>query len=379
MFNWDETQLEFFMEECFDLAKKAQGRTSPNPLVGAVVLDKNGFVVGRGFHSRSGDHHAEVNALVEAGDKAKDGTLFVNLEPCCHIGKTGPCVDAIIKSGIREVVFSNYDPNNLVNGKGEKTLKESGIRVISGILKSGGEELNKFFFKWIKNKIPYVTLKQAQTLNGKVGMKNSPRIKISSDEALKEVHRLRNIYDAILVGARTVICDNPALTSRGSEHYRNPKRVIVDTKLITDPSSKVFIDNAEIFLVTLNSQKEKLNKYLEKNKKIQVIFLKEKENNYIDFNDLFVEIGKHNILSLMVESGPSIATQLVIDNLIDEYMLLISPVIFNENNCTSSLDLETYNSHQLSYSFGIVSYTQIGNDLKVTLVPNKFEKIGQIE
>src|SRR3989338_5161815 len=246
-----QTPLEYYMQECFELASKALGRTSPNPVVGAIVLVKNGVPVGKGFHSKAGADHAEVLALKESGNKAFGGTLIVNLEPCCHFGGTPPCTDQIIKSGIKEVIFSNYDINPLVRDKSEKKLKENGISIISSILEKEGDELNRFFFKWIRSKIPWIALKQAQTLDGKIALSNKESKWITSEESRKEVHMLRNIFDAVLVGANTVVKDNPKLTVRDIPEGRNPVRIVLDPDLITVPSAYAYEDSTKVILSTL--------------------------------------------------------------------------------------------------------------------------------
>ena len=364
------TQAEYYMRECFDLANKALGRTSPNPIVGAVVLDKNGFPAGKGFHKASGAEHAEVTAIKEAGEKAKGGTLIVNLEPCCHQGKTPPCTDLIIKSQICEVIFSCYDPNPLVNKKGEEILIKNNIKVLSRVLESEGIELNKFFFKWVKSKLPWVTLKQAQTLDGKIALSNKQSKWITGDLARKEVHKMRNIYDAILVGARTVEIDNPYLTVRDVDNSRNPVRIVVDLNLITQPDSNIYKNDSVVYLVTKTEhKKDKLNNYLKFNSELKFIQLPEISKGKISFQHLFEELGKRNILSVLVEAGPSLAGELVLDRLIDEYVLFIAPRIFGDEDALSSLKIGPLEKIQNSYEFNLFDYQAIGNDLMVSLRP----------
>ena len=362
------TQAEYYMRECFDLAKKALGRTSPNPIVGAIVLDKNGFPVGKRFHKASGTEHAEVIAIKEAGEKAEGGTLIVNLEPCCHQGKTPPCTDLIIKNQIREVIFSCYDPNPLVNKKGEEVLLKNKIKVFSRILESEGAELNKFFFKWIKSKLPWVTLKQAQTLDGKIALSNQQSKWITGDLARKEVHKMRNIYDAVLVGARTVEIDNPYLTVRGLDNSRNPARIIIDLNLITRPDSNVYKNDSVVYLITkTDHQKDKLNNYLKLNSELKFIQFPEISKGKISFKHLFEDLGKRNILSVLVEAGPSLAGWLISEKLVDEYVLFIAPKIFGDEDALPSLKIGPLEKIQNSYEFNLFDYKAIGNDLMVSL------------
>ncbi len=364
------TQADYYMRECFELAKNALGRTSPNPIVGAIVIDKNGLPVGKGYHKAAGTEHAEVIAIREAGDRAKDGILIVNLEPCCHFGRTPPCTDLIVKSGISEVVFSCLDANPLVKNKSKEFLLKNNIKVFSNVLESEGLELNKFFFKWIKTKLPWVTLKQAQTLDGKVALSNQNSKWITGDSARKEVHKLRNIYDAILVGAKTVEVDNPELNVRDINNSRNPARVILDLNLITKPESNVYKNNAPIYLVTkANHSKELLSGYLKFNGDLNLIQLPEVSSGKINFKSLFEELGKKNILSVLVEAGPTLAGDLVLNKILDEYILFIAPKIFGDIEALSSMKIAPLSEIKDSSEFKLFDYNLIGNDLMLSLRP----------
>lgn len=359
-----QTQAEYYMEECFELARTALGKTSPNPLVGAIVLDKNGIPVGKGFHEKAGLGHAEVIAIKEAGDLASGGTLIVNLEPCCHFGKTPPCTDLIIKSQISQVIFSNYDPNPVVNKNGEKKLIENNIKVISGVLEKEGQELNKFFFKWIKTKSPWITLKQAQTLDAKVGVLNSGNTLITSDPARHEVHLLRNQFDAILVGAKTVISDNPKLTVRSVENSRNPARVILDTNLITSPDSEVYKETStKVYLATkMGQNKKKIDAFLKANSNLELIEIPEISKSRLDLETLFFILAEKNILSVLVEAGPSLSSELISNQLIDEYILFVAPKLLGDQNSVNNLNIKKVN-----FEFKIIDHRLIGNDLMIIL------------
>ncbi len=358
------TQVEYYMQDCFSLAESAIGKTSPNPMVGAIVLDKNGNPVGKGFHQKAGEDHAEVIALKEASAKAKDGTLIVSLEPCCHMGRTPPCTDLIIKSGVGRVVFSNYDPNPLVSGKSEKILIENNIKVISGVLDNLGKELNRFFFKWIKTKKPWVALKQAQSLNAKIGKTDASKFFITDEFARKEVHSLRNEFDAVLVGASTVKIDNPELTVRGIENSRNPIRIILDKDLITSPDSNVYKSDSEVILVTGDKYTDQnLEKYL--NKKIKILKLPTNKNNRVNLKELFDKLGEMNILSVLVEGGMKLSTELISNSLIDEYILFIAPKLLNDKDSVQSLSVNQDIEKQ--EEFKIISHKIIGNDLMLVL------------
>ena len=296
---------------------------------------------------------------------ASGGTLIVNLEPCCHFGKTPPCTDLIIKSQISQVIFSNYDLNPLVNKNGEKKLLENNIKVTSGVLEKEGLELNKFFFKWIRTKLPWITLKQAQTLDGKVGLLNSKNTLITSDESRHEVHLLRNQFDAILVGAKTVIADDPKLTVRDVEDSRNPVRVILDVNLITSPDSEVYkqIGSTKVYLVTKVGYDKKIGEaFLKVNSNIELIEVPEISKSRLDLKSLFSFLASKNILSVLVEAGPSLSSELISNQLIDEYMLFIAPTLFGEGNSINNLSLKNPN-----FEFKIINHRLIGNDLMVIL------------
>lgn len=366
----DITQAEYYMRECFELAKKSSGRTSPNPIVGAIILDKNGFPSGKGYHKAAGTEHAEVIAIREAGEKTKGGTLIVNLEPCCHEGRTPPCTELIIQSQIREVIFSCHDVNPLMYKKGEEILVKNNIKVYSCVLESEGIELNKFFFKWVKSKLPWVTLKQAQTLDGKVALSNKQSKWISGEFSRKEVHNLRNIYDAVLVGARTVEIDNPELTVKGIKDSRNPARVIIDLNLITKPDSNIYKNDSVIYLVTrADHPRDKLDSYLRLSDNLKFIQFPEVTKGKINFKHLFEELGKKDILSVLVEAGPNLAGELISGGLIDEYILFIAPKIFGDSTALSSVQIKSLDNIENSYEFRLFDYKSIGNDLLLSLRP----------
>ena len=364
------TQAEYYMQECFDLAQMALGRTSPNPIVGAIVLDEKGMPVGKGYHNKAGLDHAEVIAINQAGSRSKNGTLVVNLEPCCHVGKTPACTDLIIKSGIKQVVFSSFDPNSPAGKKGKEVLQSNGIKVISGVLEDEGKELNKFFFKWINKKLPWVTLKQGQTLDGMVSMKNTKSKWITSEDSRHEVHKLRNIYDAIMISSKTVSSDNPELTVRNIKDGRSPAKIILDSALTTKPESKVYNDNSLIFLVTQPKHpKNKIEPYLERNKNIKIVEVPCLANERLDLFSVFSHLAKNDILSILIEAGPTLAGELLNLQLIDEYILFIALRVFGGNNGIPSIELNTLKEMGNSPVFKLYNYQLIGNDLMLSLRP----------
>ncbi|MBI3578361.1 MAG: bifunctional diaminohydroxyphosphoribosylaminopyrimidine deaminase/5-amino-6-(5-phosphoribosylamino)uracil reductase RibD [Ignavibacteriales bacterium] len=229
---------EELMERCLVLAEQGRGYVNPNPMVGCVIV-KNGRIIGEGHHKAFGGPHAEVYALKAAGKNSKNATLYVNLEPCSHFGKTPPCADAIVKAGIKKVIVASQDPNPLVAGKGLRRLREAGIDVRVGLLRDNAERLNKKFYTFMKTRLPFVGIKIAQTLDGRIADSFGRSKWITSEDARKEAHRIRSEYDAILVGATTVQRDNPELTVRNVSG-RNPIRVVLDGRMSVSLKSKIF-------------------------------------------------------------------------------------------------------------------------------------------
>ncbi len=308
---------EYFLKETFTLARKAEGIVSPNPLVGACVV-KNGVVVGRGYHKGPGTPHAEVEAITEAGDQAKNATLYVSLEPCCHHGKTPPCVGLIESRGINRVVAPIKDPNPLVDGKGFKYLKSKGIRVSYGILEEEAKELNAFYLKYITKKTPYLILKAAVTIDGRIGDPNRGIFKISGDESEREVHNLRNKVDAVLIGIGTVLTDNPVLTVRKVKISKQPYKIIIDPHLKCPADAKIFKRGGKVILVT--TKKAAKEKYPD----AEIWNLKERKG-LIDVKDILKRAGEENITSIMLEGGSETFTQFVKSKMIDKYLLFFSP------------------------------------------------------
>ena len=229
---------EFYMKKCIELARKSEGKVSPNPLVGCVIVDDSGKIIAEGRHEKFGEAHAEQNALKLAGERANGATLFVNLEPCNHQGHTPPCAKLIAKSGIKRVVIGALDKNPVAHG-GAQTLKNAGIEVISGILEEECIRLNEIFFFSLTHKRPFVAIKTATTLDGKIATRTGSSKWITSDAAREEVMRLRNRFDGILTTSKTVEIDNPSLTCRMAGG-RNPVRIVIDRKNTLDENYKVF-------------------------------------------------------------------------------------------------------------------------------------------
>lgn len=319
---------ESYIRLAIEIAKKGAGKVSPNPMVGAVIV-KNERILGAGFHEKFGSKHAEINAIEKVKENIEGATLFTNLEPCSHYGKTPPCVDRIISEKIKRVVIGTLDMNPLISGKGVKKLKSAGIDVKVGVLENECIELNKFFFKYVTKKLPYVSLKAAQTIDGKIADKSGESSWISSLQSRKYVHSLRAKYDAVLVGKGTVEKDDPKLTVRLVEG-RNPKRVILDANLDIKLSHRIFTKNNDKNLIVITSKKNagkkrKINKL--NSLGALVLFAKEESGEKVDLKSALRELYKIGIASVLVEGGSEVFTSFVKENLFDDMLMFISPRI----------------------------------------------------
>ncbi len=319
----------YYMGMAVRLARKGIGKTGPNPMVGAVIV-KNGKVVGRGYHKKFGDHHAEINAINNAKDNIRGSTIYITLEPCSHYGKTPPCVDTLIKNAPGRVVVGTLDPNPVVNGNGVKLLKSKGIKVDVGILESECMQLNEYYFKFVKTGMPYITVKYAQTLDGKIATKTGDSQWISSEASRKYVHVLRSTNDCIMVGVGTVVADNPQLTVRHVKG-RNPLRVIVDSNLRLPIKSSVLIDvksNKTIIATTSKAPARKMTAV--KKLGAEVLIVKKERNGRVSLKDLLKELSKREIMSVLVEGGSEIITSLLKADLVDKVIIPISPKIIGK-------------------------------------------------
>lgn len=293
-----------YMSMALQLAKGAMGQTSPNPMVGAIVV-KDQAIVGMGAHLKAGEAHAEVHAIRMAGEKAKGATIYVTLEPCSHYGKTPPCVEAILEAGISRVVVAVLDPNPLVAGNGVRRLAEAGVQVRVGVLEEEARRLNEVFFHYITTRRPFVTVKTASTLDGKIATQTGSSRWITGEAAREEVHRLRRQHDAILVGVNTVIADNPALTTRseGQELKKQPIRLILDSTLRIPLDARVITDDlAPTWIITTRRASADKSAMLQE-RGITVVNL---EDERIDIPPMLDRLGELGITSVLVEGGSEV-------------------------------------------------------------------------
>ncbi len=324
-----------FMKRVIQIASRYKGQASPDPTVAAIIV-KNGKIISEGFHNKHKSPHAESYAIAKAKDKAKGATLYVNLEPCCHWGNTPPCTENIIKSGIKRVVAAMKDPNPLVNGKGFKELLKAGIEVKVGVREKEAKDLNENFIKHISQKLPFVILKIAMSLDGKIATRTKQSKWISHEESQKYVHKLRSENDAVLIGKNTAIIDNPLLTARKVKTQKQPVKVIVDSKL-SMPIDRKFINDksSQTIIATTNlAKKEKIYQFEKKGCKIIIV---PRKKNKVNLKKLLFILAKMNITSILVEGGSQIAGSLIDENLVDKIVFIISPKIIGGKNAIPSI------------------------------------------
>ena len=326
---------EKYMKQCFKLALKGKGTTSPNPMVGCVVLDKNGKVVSKGYHKKYGGNHAERDALLKLKNNEADcGTLYVNLEPCSHYGKTPPCVDLIIERKLKKVVIGMRDVNPKVDGITK--LRNAGIEVVEGVLEEEAKFLNRVFIKNMTQKLPYVVLKTATTMDGKIATKTGDSKWITSSFAREEVYRMRKEFDCIMTSSNTVIADNPMMAHKF--------KCILDRDSRVDKSSKIF-QQGEIYIATRDNTPLK-------------------ESN-LDLKAVLFELYKQGICTVFVECGGTLAGAFLRENLIDEIYQFIAPKILNDNRGKSCFDGDCVDKISDVKNLKIYDTRIIGDDILV--------------
>lgn len=326
---------EKYMRMALRLAEKAKGRTSPNPMVGTVVV-KNGRIISRGWHKKAGEPHAEAIALKKAGAAAKAATLYVTLEPCSHNNKrTPPCCPLVVNSGVKRVVVAMIDPNPQVSGNGIKGLRSAGIEVTTGVLEEEAKKLNEAFVKHVSTRMPFVTLKVAQTLDGKIATSSGESKWITGEAARREGHKLRDVNDAILVGINTVLNDDPSLTTRISGG-RDPIRVIVDSKLRIPLTSKVLTQKstAKTIIATISGSNPKIKKLRDKG---AGILQARNAGGRVDLRDLMKKLGKMDIMSVLIEGGSEINASALRAGIVDKVIMFVAPMLMTGRDSLCSI------------------------------------------
>ncbi len=320
------------MRKCLSLAKKSEGYVSPNPLVGAIIFDDDFRIISQGRHEVCGRNHAERNAILNAKEDLKGKSLIVNLEPCSHYGKTPPCADLIIENGIKKVIIGMVDPNPIVSGKGIKKLKQAGIEVITGVLEKECTELNEIFIKNQLYSKPFVTIKTATTADGKIATKEGNSKWITDEISRREVHKLRNKYDAVLTSSDTVMKDNPQMTCR-LKGGRNPVRIVLDTNLKTDPKSKIYNkDGTRVIIITSEIvSREKTKNYPSD---VEILRCPEKDG-HIDIKKAIELIYQQGIRSILVEAGARLNNAVIQTKSADKLIQFIAPKILSDKEAIS--------------------------------------------
>jgi diaminohydroxyphosphoribosylaminopyrimidine deaminase/5-amino-6-(5-phosphoribosylamino)uracil reductase len=320
---------EHYMKLALKLAARGRGYASPNPMVGAVIVKKN-RIIGKGYHACCGQNHAEVNAIQDSTESVADATLYVTLEPCCHHGKTPPCTDLIIRHKIKRVVIGSTDSNPLVSCQGIHCLQGKGIEITTGILEDECRNLNEVFFHYMETGLPYITVKYAQTLDGRVATKTGRSQWISSPDSLVFAHKLRAEHDAILVGIGTVLADNPTLTVRRTRG-RNPVRIVVDSglKIKMDANVMQNLSRTPTLIVTTRKASDKRSRQLAM-AGADIITVAGDRYGHVDLKKMLPMLASRNISSVLIEGGSQIITSALKDNLVNRLVTVIAPKIIGQ-------------------------------------------------
>ena len=361
-----ESQYNKFMKLALELASRGKGATSPNPMVGAVLV-RNGKIVGKGYHRKAGSLHAEVVAIKDSRGKAKGATLFVNLEPCVHYGKTPPCCDEIIRARISKVVIGMKDPNPLVNGKGIRKLKIHGIEVEVGVMEKEAEELNEAFIKSIKTGTPFVIMKSAMSLDGKIATRSGQSKWLTSKESRKFVQELRLGVDGIMVGIGTILKDDPRLSLRIKKREVNPPaKIIVDSQLKIPLRAELFSSkpDSEIIIATTasNGNERKLRKL---RKMGAEIIQTRSRGGRVDLQELMKELCRKGLRSILLEGGAELNASAINEGIVDKVFYFYAPILIGGRNAKGTIGGEGITKLQDAGKIDIKEIKKIGKDLLV--------------
>ncbi|MYL36634.1 bifunctional diaminohydroxyphosphoribosylaminopyrimidine deaminase/5-amino-6-(5-phosphoribosylamino)uracil reductase RibD [Halobacillus litoralis] len=355
---------EQYMAVAVQMARETVGQTSPNPSVAAIVV-KDNQVVGMGVHVKAGEPHAEVHALRMAGEKAAGAEIYVTLEPCSHHGRTPPCAEAVAKAGIRRVVTASSDPNPKVSGRGIEMMKRQGLEVRTGVLKDEADEVNRAFFHYIQTGEPYVRLKSAMSLDGKIATSSGESQWITGEEARQDGHRYRHQSDAILVGINTVMMDNPTLTTRIPGGGKHPIRIVLDTHLRIPPASMLIQnDESPTWIFTSSDISDEKRLLLEEYAHVRVLPL----GRTIDITDVLRYLGEHQVTSLLVEGGATIADAFVRSGKVNETITYIAPKLIGGKEALTPVAGRGIQQLKQVKSFEFASTEKLGEDIKIVSI-----------
>lgn len=353
-----------YMQMALNLAAKARGRTSPNPMVGAVVV-KEGKVIGRGYHRQAGTPHAEVIALNEAGVEARGATLYVTMEPCCHYGRTGPCTEAVIKAGIARVVVAMEDPNPLVAGRGIKRIKEAGVEVTLGVMEDEARELNEVFVKYIVTGKPFVVAKVAMSLDGKIAARTGRSKWITSPEARNYGQQMRDWYDAIMVGIGTVLADDPFLTTRLPDGKgRDPVRVILDSRARIPLTARVLnlqSDAPTIIAVTAAAPPARVEALRRTGAEVMVV----NDGPQVDICKLVKLLGEKEITSVLIEGGSAVHASAFNAGIVDKAAWFIAPKIIGGREAPGPVGGTGADDPSEAIELEMVKVRRLGTDILI--------------
>lgn len=353
---------EHYMNIALILAEKGCGWVSPNPMVGAVIV-KDGRIIGEGYHERYGNPHAERNALANCRESPQNATLYVTLEPCCHTGKTPPCTEAIIESGIRRVVIGSGDPNPLVAGQGIKLLRNAGIEVIEGVLEEECAALNTVFFHHIQTGLPYVVMKYAMTMDGKIAAYTGASKWITGELSRRNVQQDRHRYMAIMVGVGTVLADDPMLTCR-LDDGRNPTRIICDTHLRTPLDSQIVKTAKDVPTIIATAESDRQKRKAFETAGCQIVHLPEKDN-HVDLSQLMQILGDQKIDSVYLEGGGTLNWSALNAGIVNKVKTYIAPKLFGGQTAQTPVSGQGVPSPGEAFMLTDVKVTSLGDDILV--------------
>jgi diaminohydroxyphosphoribosylaminopyrimidine deaminase/5-amino-6-(5-phosphoribosylamino)uracil reductase len=352
-----------FMRKALLLAGKVSGLTSPDPCVGAVIV-KNNKIISCGYHDKFTAPHAEYFAIKKACKRARGANLYSNLQPCCHFGNNPPCTDLIIRSGIKRVAAAMKDPNPLVNGRGFKALKKAGIAVDVGLLEKEAKRLNEFFIKHITTGFPFVILKLAQTLDGKIATKTGDSRWISNEKSREYVHKIRSGVDAIMAGIGTILKDDPFLSARkGKRVIKEPYKIIIDPLAQIPLSAKVLKDTSKAIIVA--TKKAPLKK-IGALKKLGVrVLLPATKEGKINLKYVFAAIGSENITSILIEGGGNTAADAIEQKVVDKVLFFIAPKIIGGKDAITPVEGHGIKDMKKAVRLKEVGFTRFDDDIMV--------------
>jgi len=353
---------ERFMRVALGLAARARGQTRPNPMVGAVVV-RGGRIVGTGYHRRAGQPHAEVLALQAAGQRAHGATLCVTLEPCRHIGRTPPCVPAITAAGVRRVVAAMEDPNPRMRGRGLRALRAAGVATHVGVLRAEAERLNDVYLTWRRRRRPFVTVKVAQSLDGKIATVTGQSRWISGPAARRYVHALRGSVDAIAVGIRTVLADDPRLTVRGRAVVRPPLKVVVDSMLRTPPTARLLAGGGPVLIATTARASSARRRALEA-RGAEVLVLPSRAG-HVDLRALLRSLAHREIAHLLLEGGGELIAAALRDRLVDRWIAIIAPTLVGGRAAPTPVGGAGIRTLRQAVPVQVTAWSRLGDDLVV--------------